>query len=51
MRVRATEAQIKVPLLGCVDVGMAHVVAVAQEGHGFACDGAAMFFKGLNVRQ
>ena len=49
MRIWAAKAQVKVPLLGGIDVGMAHIVAITQEGHRFARNGAAVFLIGLHV--
>jgi len=39
---RAGDTQFEVELLRSVDIGLAHVVAIADPGHGFALDAAAM---------
>jgi len=48
---RAGDVQLKVELAGGIDIRMAHIIAVADPGHGFAGDVAAKFKIGLHIRQ
>ena len=48
---RAGNAQLEVELHGGLDVGIAHVVAVTDPGHGLAGNAAALLDKGLHVGQ
>ncbi|MCY1174397.1 hypothetical protein D9M73_145980 [compost metagenome] len=48
---RAAHVQLEVEADGCLDVAVAHVVAVADPGHGLALDGATVFEERLHVGQ
>ena len=45
------DAQIEVEQTGGQQIGVAHVVAIADPGHGLAGDVAAVFLEGLKVRE
>ena len=49
--VGTAKAQVKIPLLGGINIRMAHVVAITQKGNRLALNGTAKFFKGLYVCQ
>ena len=47
----AGDAQLEIILTGGMDVGLAHIVAVTDPGHGTAADVATQLMEGLHVRE